>query len=462
MPAYRKRWLAAAIFVTAMKAAAALADDGTFALVSDIHFDPFDPPGLARTLATVPPADWMERFAALPDAPASQYGTDTNHVLLASALAAIGRQSADADFAIFSGDLLSHDFEDDAATALGVARGSDELKDFAARTSIFVADSLAAALPGKPVIVALGNNDSACDDYEVDPGGGYLAGLRDTVRQLAGPDRVAADFTETYAAGGYYAVRHPTVADTLIVVLNDVLWSQRYQDACGSNGLAAGKAEMDWLAATFAAQQAAGGRVWLVQHIPWGIDPWSTTHSKAATCRERVVPFLKPDFAEAFHTLIRTHAGIIDLSLAGHIHTDDYRLVFDAAGNPVAASKVAPAISPVFGQNPAFQVFTYDRTSGLPRDFTTIALANLPSLSPANADWREEYAFADAYGLPDYSTGSVTKLWNGLGQGGRIRDAYLANYNAGHGPLPAGDVDGYACAIAHLDPGSYSACYCGE
>src|SRR5262245_203116 len=97
---------------------------GTFALISDIHFDPFDPDGLARTLAVTDADDWMARFAALPPGPASQYGKDTNHVLLSSALAAFTTSAADADFAIVTGDLLSHEFEDDTAKALGVPLGS--------------------------------------------------------------------------------------------------------------------------------------------------------------------------------------------------------------------------------------------------------------------------------------------------------------------------------------------------
>ena len=123
---------------------------------------------------------------------------------------------------------------------------------------------------------------------------------------------------------------------------------------------------------------------------------------------------------------------------------------------------MAPAISPIFGQNPGFQIFTYDVATGEPKDFATIALANLPDLSPANADWREEYVFSKAYGLPGYSVESVAALWNGLGQGGRIRDAYLGHYNLGHGTLAEGDLKGYACAVAFLDPASYAACYCGE
>jgi hypothetical protein len=176
---------------------------GTFVLISDLHFDPFDPEGVARTLATTDPGAWMARFAALPPRPASQYGKDTNHVLLSSALAAIAASAAKADFAIVGGDLLSHGFEDDTAKALGVPLGSAAQQAFAARTTIFVAESVGAALAGKPVILALGNNDSDCGDYEIEPGGDYLAATRETVRKLVGADLLAPDFDATYAAGGY-------------------------------------------------------------------------------------------------------------------------------------------------------------------------------------------------------------------------------------------------------------------
>ncbi len=462
---YLKPVLTAAILVTSFASVAPIVAQeptGTFVLVSDIHFDPFDPEGLATTLATTDPDTWMARLAALPPAPASQYGKDTNHVLLASALAAIAERAADADFAIVGGDLLSHGFEDDTAKALGVPLGSAQQQAFAQRTTIFVAEALGAALAGKPVIVALGNNDSDCGDYEIEPGGDYLAATRETVRKLVGADLVAPDFDSTYAAGGYYAARHPTVADTLVLVVNDVLWSERYQNACGTDGLAGGTAQMAWLTETLAAQKAAGGRVWMVHHIPWGIDPYSTEHARAATCPAKVVPFMQEAFAPGFLDLIRQHADIIDTSVSGHVHFDDYRVLLDDAGQPIEIDKVAPAISPIFGQNPGFQIFTYDVATGEPMDFATIALANLPDLSPGNADWREEYVFSEAYGLPGYSVASVAALWNGLGQGGRIMDAYLGHYNLGHGTLAAGDLKAYSCAIAFLDPLSYSACYCGE
>ena len=116
------RFLASSLLVAAgalgWQATSTAEPAGTFALVSDIHFDPFDHPGLAKSLAAAEPGEWMARFAALPPGPASQYGSDTNHVLLSSALAAVAKAAADADFAIVGGDLLSHGFEDDTAKAL--------------------------------------------------------------------------------------------------------------------------------------------------------------------------------------------------------------------------------------------------------------------------------------------------------------------------------------------------------
>ena len=165
------------------------------------------------------------------------------------------------------------------------------------KTTLFVADALANALGGKPAFVALGNEDSSCGDYKIEPGGRYLAATRETVRRLVGAERLEPDFAETWAAAGYYAARHPTVANALIVVLNDVLWSTHYQDACGSHGLAAAQAMMSWLRERLARQRAAGGRVWLVHHIPWGIDAYATINAKAPSCATKVVPFLKEPFA---------------------------------------------------------------------------------------------------------------------------------------------------------------------
>jgi hypothetical protein len=335
----------------------------------------------------------------------------------------------------------------------------------AVKTMFFVGDALADALAGKPAIIALGNVDSSCGDYRIEPGGSYLAATRPMVRRLVGAERLEPDFDATYAAGGYYAARHPTIANGLIVVVNDVLWSANYRDACGTDGLAAAQAMLGWLRDQLARQRGAGGRVWLVHHIPWGIDPYTTINTGASNCPAKVVPFLREPFASDFPALLAEYRDVLQASFSGHTHFDDYRLLIDQRGTVFGADKVTPAISPIFGQNPGFQLFTYDRGSGAPSDFSTWYLAN-PGEAPRAADWRFEYTFTQAYRQPRYSPETVTTVWKAMSNDRTVNhrsvlDTYRQLYNVGRGEL-AGTLTAYSCAIGHLDRPSFTACYCGD
>ena len=65
MIGYTGRATAAAILVTVLAVLpqpTAAGPSGRFAVVSDIHFDPFDPEGLAATLATLPPDAFVLRY----------------------------------------------------------------------------------------------------------------------------------------------------------------------------------------------------------------------------------------------------------------------------------------------------------------------------------------------------------------------------------------------------------------
>jgi len=453
--------LALAVLVAPVPSVRGAEGSGTFAVVADLHFNPFDLPEHAPALAMSAPTAWRAIFASANDQAMSRTGEDTNHALLASSLAAVAKAAASADFAIVPGDLLAHGFEEKAAKALGVAPLSQAVGEMAVKTTAFVADALADALGGKPAIIALGNNDSSCGDYRIEPGGSYLAATKETVRRLVGAGRLEPDFDETYAAGGYYAARHPTVANTLIVVLNDVLWSTKYRDACGTDGLAAAQAMLDWLRGRLARQRAAGGRVWMVHHIPWGIDAYSTINATASSCPAKVVPFLKEPFASAFLALLVEHRDMLQASFSGHTHFDDYRLLIDERGTVVGTDKITPGISPIFGQNPSFQVFTYDRGSGAPRDFSTWYLAN-PGAAPRAADWQLEYTFTKAYGQPAYSPDAVKAVWKAMSNDSAVQDTYRRLYTVGRGALDAATVTAYSCAVGHLDGPSFTACYCGD
>ena len=130
-----------------------------FAVVSDIHFNPFAAPELVVQLAGSEPVAWPAIFATAPGQAISRRGEDTNQPLLISALAALSERAAYADLVIVPGDLLVHRFKDVAAQMLDASPESDTVRSLAIKTEIYVADALRTALPGRPIIVGLGNND---------------------------------------------------------------------------------------------------------------------------------------------------------------------------------------------------------------------------------------------------------------------------------------------------------------
>ncbi len=433
------------------------------ALISDFHFNPFDPPDLAGALVSRPAEAWPEVFATIRKQAMSSWGRDTNHALLASSLDAFARAAAEADFVVVGGDFLVHKFEKKAMDALGAASTEDKVRSLALKTTLYVGDAFSRELPDKPIVVALGNNDSDCGDYRIDPGGDYLSGTREMVRRMVGEGLVAADFDRTYDAGGYYALRHPTLPGTRILVLNDILWSARYRDACGSDGEAAASAMLDWLRGNLARQKADGGSAWLVHHIPWGIDPYSTAHAKGDDCAARVVPFLREPYGAEFRELLRQYAATVRTSLAGHIHTDDYRLLADVGSRPLLAQKIVPAISPIYFQNPGFEILSYDSRTGALTDFSTYYLANLNSASlDVPGDWRLEYTFTEAYGLGRFSAETVRDLIASAEAGGKAAATYRRLYDLRHAQLPEEDLPVYVCAMRELETDRFEECWCGD
>jgi hypothetical protein len=455
------RILAIALAVAAAAAPAA-ADSGKFLHISDIHFNPFDPSLRAKELTTTAVSDWHAVFAADPDQTFSKYGEDTNHALYDSSLMKIGIEGVNADFALVTGDLLVHRFQDNAESVLGFVQGSPENDAFAVRTTLYVLERLRNALPGTPIFVSLGNNDSSCGDYRIDPGGSYLAATREAVRDLAGPDLVADDFDQTYLAGGYFAARHPTVPNTTIVVLDDVMWSARYENACGQGGLDAADAMMTWLEQQLAGARAAGGKVWLMHHIPVGMDAYASAHSKTTECTEKLVPMLKEPFASTYVGLLAEYGDVIDDSFVGHTHFDDYRLLRDTSGGITGVEKIGPAISPIFAQNPGFLAYTYDRATGAVADFTATYLTNLEqATSPATGDWQEEYSFADTYGQKDFSPAGAEAMWQTLSQEAPNDDTFRKLYNVSHGELAPDGLNAWICAIGYADAPAHTKCFCG-
>ncbi len=439
--------------------------------LSDIHFDPLADPALADALAAAAVEDWGALFehaapAAPPlGAPLGAFGHDTPWPLWQSALARMQAVLPRPDMILFTGDFLVHGLGARFATAAS-DHSPQALRRFALKTVRFLALDLARRFPAVPILPVLGNNDSDCGDYALEPGGAFLAGLLPTLREmLAGDAALAPDLAPAWDADGNYDIPHPTLAHARIIGLDSVVLSARYHDRCGGgDDRAPARRTLEWLAARLDAASAAGERVWLLMHIPPGIDAYATL--QAGLCTADPVDMWQPEALERFLALVRAHAPTLAPVLAGHTHMETFRLV--GSGEDAVALLGLPGLSPIFGQNPAFQVITYD-AEGV-RDTETQFLANLAGADAATAAWRAGAPFTAAYALPRPDTAALRRLLPRLAGDGATRLEWLrrfATFRLAYWPLPEREglagpasVAAYRCATATVTDAAFRACAC--
>ncbi|PRP97902.1 hypothetical protein ENSA5_31350 [Enhygromyxa salina] len=435
-----------------------------FVSLSDIHFDPFLDPQLVPQLAAAEAPEWgplLENGAAKD---LGGHGRDTSYAVLKSALAAPASVGPwPPQFVIISGDFLAHSYRAryEAATGDKTDAGYHAFVD---KTLQFLTAEISATFPKIPVFPALGNNDSYCGDYLLEPRGEFLTMLARAWSPMA---RGGPEFAQTFAAGGWYEAAHPGRADQRLIVLNTVFFSRNYRDACGADEPGAEPADptgeqLAWLERRLEAARGANEKVSLIYHIPPGINVYSSLHSKAGACAQTSETFWRDDASTAFLQLVDQYHDIILASFAGHIHTDDFRLTYPGA-EPGAASgfvHLTPAISPMFGNNPGFQTFELDAADGSIRDFTTYVL----DLAQPAPSWRPEYEFRAAYGVErSYDLAALTRVREAIHADSEIRAKYIA-FNPVDNPeakqIGPNNWSAYWCGTGTMTTADFNRCYC--
>lgn len=391
-------------------------------ILSDLHFDPTANKALVDRLAQAQPEEWPAILAS-DDHRLSGYGEDSNWKLLAAALAAASAEPKPA-FVLITGDFLVHQFRmkfDGAATDHRDAA----FRVFVAKTMRFLALQLTQAFPDTPILATLGNNDDNCDDYTLRPSGSFLIDTVATVGNLIGTE-AGPEFQRSWLALGNYVVPNPALKDHLVVALNTNFLSPHYKNACGTaaDGNPA-RATLAWLRQVLHEAEASHRKVWLAYHIPPGIDAPAT--SRKNSCPMTPAPMFAPAYAEQFHALMKRYRATITASFAGHTHMDGFRLMSDG-GAAFGFVLMNPAVSPIFGQNPAFRriILTEDGTIA---DETVHYLANLAAAaSGAQPQWQMETRFDAAWGLPRYDLASLGALYRRISSEPAARDRWLDNY----------------------------------
>lgn len=364
-------------------------DLNSFLLFGDVHFNPFSDPSLVPKLVASDASQWKSILASSKQTAYAAYGQDTNYALFESALNDMSARAGDVSTIIYPGDVLGHNFGEQYASLTGDTSQAG-LNAFIQKTVEFFTREVKSHFPNATVIMADGNSDSALGAVGSSPGDPYLSIAAPIVGQAFfknAEDQAA--FETGFSAGGYYAVSPDGPTGLKYISLNDNLWTSQNGDT------AAGMAEMSWFASELADSARNLQKVYVVTHIPVGAAASLVATGYEKTGQISYVGNLENDFNNAFEGLELAYSSTIAGNFAGHTHNDDFRLIGGVATSGAEElMRVTPSISPVFGNNPGYQVYTYNPLDFSLVDETTYTL-DLQSRSPA---WSQEYDYVRTYG----------------------------------------------------------------
>jgi hypothetical protein len=435
---------------------------------SDVHFDPFYDPSLFPALVDADADQWATVFqSSLITAP-SAWGADTNYPLLVLALSSIKQNLGASPLIIYTGDILGHNFPqtffklyygnlgvpvpDDATIEADVVAVA-AMEAFADKTVAFFMGQVRSTVGIIPVMFAVGNSDSYLGAL---PEPGFLSKtaelyytnfLNGTVDHQA--------FLDTFQKGGYYSADLPGT-NLMVIGLNTVLFALP-----GTTGSAVVAEEITWLGDRLASAKAAGKKVWLLMHVPPGADINSTAGNvdKNEPIATAAKMMMNPVYQANFLQTLAEYSGIITLTLAAHTHMDEYRILSTSD-----VLEITPGISPYFGNNPAFKVFSFSGDTLKPTDYRTLNY----DLATNPLQFNSYYTFSAAYFMQGLLDDSLAQLFPALVTNNAKQALYRDHYFSGHNysipvtntvnPITDRNWPVYWCGIATMEQQELIAC----
>jgi sphingomyelin phosphodiesterase acid-like 3 len=425
----------------APSAAASRAARTTWLFTSDWHFNPFDDPKLVDKLVRAPASRWRSILATSPNPP-SPYFKDTNFALLESALAEMRAVLPNPPAVLIGGDFLAHKFRE-TFFALEPGAPESEFESFVDKDFAFLASEADRTYPNAQFLITIGNNDGYCGNYKSTPRSPFFARLADAWEPLVNRDGAAPNFVREFSNAGYYTATLPAKAALPAVVLNSVLWSALYDNACGDRRSDPGAAELAWLSSHLNAAHPL-----LLTHIPFGVDEYASWNAN------KPVPLYKVDYTRRLLKILAAKGIGPTAFVIGHIHHATFEIAPTGIGKLGAI--VMPSISPSQGNNPAFVVATIDPRGPFIADTTTY-IFQLGDASPA---WMRLYSFDEAYGLTAFDAPNLLRLQARMAQNPRVRRQFFHYYNSASATAtpPPDKWQWYWCGHVHLTPPPYAAC----
>lgn len=427
--------------------------EGRIVLVSDIHFNPFYDAAIVPELMKTNYRNWHRVFGKSRLKEPSKLGEETNFPLFISAMKRMKITCPQPDFILFSGDTLAHDFKEKFSK---FSSSHDEFRRFVEKVYNFISYQMNVFLPGVPIYLTLGNNDGWNGDYEIPPGGGFLHRSADIFFKswVKGKAANKLQFEGTFLKGGNYVIELAKTGNVSLIVTNSVYFSSRnsYRDE--------GWEQLKWLRSELSAAQTAGRKVWIIMHIPPGVDVRSSVNhpeSPKLYWDESTRSSEDRTYLQDFTHLMVQHGDIVKGVFAGHSHMDHFRLVRHSGGGEAGAFvHICPALSPEFKNNASFEVLYYARETLALEDYETHYYdQNL-------REWEREYTFSETYHKQALSASSLNEVQTAIGSKPGIRSAFIRLYdvsNRVNDSVNETNWKAYWCGIDRLMPTDFSQCY---
>jgi UDP-2,3-diacylglucosamine pyrophosphatase LpxH len=391
---------------------------------SDLHFNPlYDPdPVLINKLIAADPSQWASIFETSKITTLSPFASDTNYPLLVLALESIKKNLGASTMILYTGDLLGHGISYWLGQYTGITDAA-VIQQFSTNTASFVMQQIRAAAGKTPVFFAVGN----CDSYTgYGPDSVFLSETADFYysKMLNGSGDHQA-FLTSFEAGGYYSVE-PAGTNIMAICLNTIAFSPSVQNADGSESNAdAVDTQLAWFDTRLAAAKAAKKKVWLLMHAPPGADEGTTAKSVQANGHLPSSTMMwEPNYQASFMQIISKYSGLISMTLAGHTHMDEYRIM--STGNVL---EIVPGLSPVFGNDPAYKIFQVDRLTYAPADYSSVHC----DLNTSPHVFSDYYTYSDAYPLKGSLGNSLESLFPALVTDQAKQNLYRGYYYSGNG-----------------------------
>ena len=325
-------------------------------LMSDIHFDPFANPALVPRLQAATVEEWKQIFESDSNNAFSKFGTDSNYALFSEWLRHSKARVPNPALILIPGDFISHDFKDyfkkDSRT-----QNSKGYSSFVVKTIEFVANEIQAAFPKAQIITVPGNNDATRGDYVGNPNSEFLSEFAKAWKNALGSGSEVPGAYELFRKKGYFSVNADFNSNIRIIALNTTYFSKLYRGVFLLRNRRDGDHQIAWLKTELQTAKQLGQKVWIIEHIPPGVDPYSTVKTLGALpSTEKGEPTLC--YSDYFDTkmisLLRENISTIGWMISGHTHSNEFRVISN--GSEYFVNQLIPSLSPNHGNNPSFEV----------------------------------------------------------------------------------------------------------